>query len=1029
MKIRFSLLLLMAATSLYGQQAKPMVMPTQEVAFEIKQRQLLEMGENALATKDYQGALAYFLELQGKLPAESAGRIGSDRALVSALLAETCLALPQQTDVVVDEAKGTRVNVLRLAGQLLEAPLNEAVSEEVSIYHTFIRGRYCQQSGEEEKALKILQELWGTDGREKRLARLGDLHNWVLLVYLQTLNVQADKKTGEEAENCWRQVVQRSAERIADLAVKLPKKSEEELAREEVRRQGDAKLRRSVRQDALEAEFVRLRACALLELERYPEAKVELEKTCLSLYAAERSFLRLCCLASLSEKEEAMGLYERCRRENPLTRDTSPLLKREWCRALWALVYMCHRGGEYAQAGEFLEQLEPMLRPEDRLNWLMMRLTVLKGALEEVLAPDGSVPPGRKPEVELIYNNCLKYSALLPDICQPAWTRLVEGLSAELKNDYYQLLGTVLQSLGGVQAKLGNMNSAMDLYGRLGASKEVSAEQRYQACLALGDIAVSDIRRSIDAYKQCEALPGIAAAQKSEALYRAVQRALKEMERMGRQKAEGAAMGKEAEQMMIRLCMEYNETEAGVDAAFTLAEYYYGLPEYQSAAAYYEKYYMGPRAQLEKRDMARLRWARCWRLLAEGGLSQKLTVPQCLAKAQMMLQLLRKTEVPAEVRRQAYLESYRVAFAQGDADTGMKMLDELVAWCVKDAVYPQELWVAHYERMLNHYQHGRQEQALRCGNEFVKQRELSQLPTVPWERETWLLLGDVQAAAGEWRQAGEWYLKLEKLPLPGGKKDKLFLYGMYEAAFCQYMNGSYDLACQQLEAHFQTLPAGEKEMAYKSAMLLGDVLQAQGKFEEARGHYERAQGVYGQTETYKSNLAKCRQGEMLLALAEKMFKAPERVSHQADMARLLERSGEIFASLLENRTVAGTAGGVENDHYFDLFLRAQYRLGECYELTLDAKGEGGQKEKALWCYKRVCDYFAMRQKNGEALRSSQYYIKSLERRIRLLTGGSEPVSYDTMDTVARLYEAYAEMKLPGSVMAAERAAQIRRTWK
>ena len=69
--------------SLSGEPAQPFALPVKESAFELRARELFSMGENALDSRDWLGALSYFHELRGKLSSE----VGTaDYALVSALL-------------------------------------------------------------------------------------------------------------------------------------------------------------------------------------------------------------------------------------------------------------------------------------------------------------------------------------------------------------------------------------------------------------------------------------------------------------------------------------------------------------------------------------------------------------------------------------------------------------------------------------------------------------------------------------------------------------------------------------------------------------------------------------------------------------------------------------------------------------------------------------------------------------------------------------------------------------------------------
>ena len=219
-------------------------------------------------------------------------------------------------------------------------------------------------------------------------------------------------------------------------------------------------------------------------------------------------------------------------------------------------------------------------------------------------------------------------------------------------------------------------------------------------------------------------------------------------------------------------------------------------------------------------------------------------------------------------------------------------------------------------------------------------------------------------------------------------------------------------------------------------MLLGDIKVQQRAFADAQAHFEQAQRVYGQDDTYKTNLARCRQGEMLLLSAEETLRRkPDRQRRELAIAQL-EQASAIFAALLDVRRddggAAAAAAGSPQDHCFDLYLRAQYGLGGCFELAADDPNPdvaASARERALWCYKRICDHFIARARQGQALRSSRYYVKRLDSRIRLLPGTAAPPTRAVLDMAARLYEEYAELNLEGSILARHRAEKIRRSWR
>ncbi|MBO4345238.1 MAG: hypothetical protein J5833_05765 [Victivallales bacterium] len=355
------------------------------------------------------------------------------------------------------------------------------------------------------------------------------------------------------------------------------------------------------------------------------------------------------------------------------------------------------------------------------------------------------------------------------------------------------------------------------------------------------------------------------------------------------------------------------------------------------------------------------------------------------------------------------------------------MLDELIDGRPEGEATSEVVWVALYERMLGNYQKTRLDQAFRDGELFLKLRGDRQDMT-PWAREFFVLFGDVQAARRRWTAASQLYLKLELL----GKTepmDAMMQYAMYEAASCLFMNNEPAAADDILKKHFEGKTGLDTHFLYESAMLQGKCRQANGDFEGARQCFERAQAVFGQSDTYKSSLAKCRQGEMLLMEAEAELNK-QKNADRASAMKQLSRASEIFYNLLEPKdgTAASTAAG--KDHCFDLYLRAQFELGECYENMMDGENVSNEaRESALWCYRRIGDYFVAKFRDGDRVRSSRYYVRSIERRVSLLMGGVEPPSNDVLDTVARLYEEYSRMALPGSVMAARRAEELRKRLK
>ena len=381
----------------------------------------------------------------------------------------------------------------------------------------------------------------------------------------------------------------------------------------------------------------------------------------------------------------------------------------------------------------------------------------------------------------------------------------------------------------------------------------------------------------------------------------------------------------------------------------------------------------------------------------------------------------------SDVRNQAMLEAYRVSMAMGEEDVGQKMLDELIGGQQENEAVSDVVWVALYERMLGNYQKGRLEQAVADGELFLRFRGNVQEMT-PWAREFFVLFGDVQAARRQWKAASQMYLRLELL----GKAetmDSMMQYAMFEAANCLFLNNEPAVAETIIERHFADKTELETHYRYESLMLQGKCKQAQGDYNGAGKCFEKAQEVSGQSDTYKSCLARCRRGEMLLMEAEGEL-GKQKVGDQAEAMKTLARASEIFSSLVEQKDSKDNTVAAVKDHCFDLYLRAQFELGECYESMMN--GENGAKEareNALWCYRRIGDFFVAKYRDGDRVQSSRYYVRSVERRVNLLLGGNELPSKEVLDTVARLYEEYSRMALPGSDMAAKRAEELRKRLK
>ncbi len=1018
--------------SLSGEPAQPFALPVKESAFELRAKELFSMGENALDGRDWLGALSYFHELRGKLSSE----VGTaDYALVSALLAEACLGFQPQVPVTLAPAAGGgRIVPARLSEEALAAPLPQSLPTATRNLIGLMRVRQRQFVGDWRGAEARAAELWGMDARESRLSRLGDLYNWTLLAYMQSLSALADGMDEASATPLWRQVLRLGEERVERPTAQTTARSGAEAAVQA--RRGET-LARSPRRDVLPVEFVRLRACALLAVGDDASAERELRQPGMSVYPAERAYLLLTCLARQGKAREAEEQYARCVQEHPLRRDAAPLLRLAWRKALWTLLEMRYATDTQEGVEELLGELEPLLQPAERLRWLRLRLRAIDGQLSRL---ESSGEAGAGSALERIHSSCLKFSALFPGVCLPQWLSFVRGLPESDRRDYYEQLAQVTCRLAQAQARAGNLNTAIELLELVGGSHDVGDALRYEAFMSLGDIAAGDVQRSIAAYRHCETLAGVSSAQKAEALYRASRQALTLAARSSASAAVRETMAREAESLLRRLCADYGDTPFGREAAYTLAEHLYGQRRYEDAAAFYERYFMGGQADPARRDQARLRWSRCWRLLAEGlqGAESAPRREALLRKALSVLTLLQGDGVTAEVAAQASLETYRVLMSQGETPRAQTQLDGLIESQAAARAYGDVLWAALYERMLNRYQRHELAAAAADGLRYEELRVQSRLESVPWERETFLLMGDIEAARAQWKRAAALYSRLELLPAAAtpGAPDEQSLYAFCQAAFCLARAGELDSAYAQLRRHLEAVGAQlPRPYAYQGAMLLGDIKVQQRAFADAQAHFEQAQRVYGQDDTYKTNLARCRQGEMLLLSAEETLRSkPDRPRRELAIAQL-EQASAIFAALLDVRRDDGgaaTAAGPTQDHCFDLYLRAQYGLGGCFELAADDPNPdvaASARERALWCYKRICDYFIARARQGQALRSSRYYVKSLDSRIRLLTGTAEPPTRDVMDMVARLYEEYAELNLEGSILARHRAEKIRRTWR
>lgn len=1020
--------------SLSGEPAQPFALPVKESAFELRARELFSMGENALDGRDWLGALSYFHELRGKLSSE----VGTaDYALVSALLAEACLGFQPQVPVTLSPAAGGgRIVPAKLSEEALSAPLPKSLPSATRNLIGLMRVRQRQFVGDWRGSEARAAELWGKDARESRLARLGDLYNWTLLAYMQSLSALADGKGEAEAAPLWRQVLRLGEERVERPPAPAPVRTGAEAAVQA--RRGET-LARSPRRDVLPVEFVRLRACAFLAIGDDASAERELRQPGMSVYPAERAYLLLACLARQGKVREAEEQYARCVQEHPLRRDASPTLRMAWRKALWTLLEMRYATATQEGVEELLGELEPLLQPAERLRWLRLRLRAIDGQLSRL---EASGEGGGGSALERIHSSCLKFSALFPGVCLPQWLSFVRELPESDRRDYYEQLAQVMCRLAQAQARAGNLNTAIELLELVGNSPEVGDALRYEAFMSLGDIAAGDVQRSIAAYRHCERLAGVSSAQKAEALYRASRQALTLADRASATASVRETMAREAESLLRRLCADYGDTPFGREAAYTLAEHLYGRRRYEDAATFYERYFMGGQADPARRDQARLRWSRCWRLLAESlqGAEAAPRREALLRKALSVLSLLRGDGVTAEVAAQAGLETYRVLMSQGEAQRAQAQLDGLIEAQTAARAYGDVLWIALYERMLNLYQRHELAAAAADGQRYEELRVQSRLESVPWERETFLLMGDIEAARAQWKRAASLYARLELLPSAAatpGAPDEQSLYAFCEAAFCLARAGELDSAYAQLRRHLEAAGAQlPRTYAYQGAMLLGDIKVQQRAFADAQAHFEQAQRVYGQDDTYKTNLARCRQGEMLLLSAEETLRRkPDRQRRELAIAQL-EQASAIFAALLDVRrddgAAAAAAAGSPQDHCFDLYLRAQYGLGGCFELAADDPNPdvaASARERALWCYKRICDHFIARARQGQALRSSRYYVKSLDSRIRLLTGTAAPPTRDVMDMVARLYEEYAELNLEGSILARHRAEKIRRSWR
>ncbi|MBO4345237.1 MAG: hypothetical protein J5833_05760, partial [Victivallales bacterium] len=640
-------------------------------AFEIKNRELLSMGENALASRDFAGAVNYFYELRDKL---SSAPESGDYLLSSALLAEACLGFPSATDMELGLPNKGKINTFSLAQSILAQKFPENADSSLKVYWQFLLARLQQTQGKIDDCLKTLSALWGD--AKGRADRLKDLHNWVLLAYMQTLAAKAENLPEDQADPLWSNIVALSKERLTEL--KGIATNAEDEARKAVTAQAGQTLRRSPRQDALEVEFIRLKACALLETEHFEEALEELKRDSLAVYAAERNWLLAACLANLSRLAEAEAQYEKCERDFAPGKDAGALLAAEIRKAQWAMFNMYYKAEKFMDAEAFLEKLQPGLKENRKFDWLVLRMNVLKGRLNLLMARPADVPKAElSAEIDAIYNCALRYSFLFPDTCQANWKAVIGGFTPEQRKEYCQVHVVVLHVLGQAEAKIGNVNVAMELFDKICHSEEVDDSMRYESCMALGDIAASDIRRSIDAYRLCETLRGVSREQKANALFKAAGQALKEARRETAAKEVREAMGNESVEMLKRLCFEYTDTGMGLEAALQLADFYYEKGILKDALAFYERYFMSDKCNVARRDYARLRWGRSWRLLAEraDGADKAKPSEENLQKALNMLTLLRDGEATdSDVRSQATLEAYRVALAMARTTSARRCL-------------------------------------------------------------------------------------------------------------------------------------------------------------------------------------------------------------------------------------------------------------------------------------------------------------------------------------------------------------------
>lgn len=1011
--------------------AQPFAMPVKESAFDIATRELFAMSENALDGHHYHGALSYLCELRTKL-AKDKGT--ADYALVSAMLAEACFGFqPQITVSLTPAAGGGSIVPAKLAQEALAAPRPAELAPATRAYIDLMQVRLCQFLQDWRGASQKARALWqGKAGEtpQQRLERLGDLHNWTLLALMQSLTALADMEADEaRAVDIWRQVLELSKARAATLPA--PQRAVDAAAAAIEVRRGEM-LRRTPRRDVQEVEFIRLKGHAFIAVGDDVAAERELRHEAMSLYAEERAYLLLSSLARQGKEEEAEKQYERCCREYPLRQDASPLLRLAWRKALWTLLELRYAEEQEDGSEELLGELEPLLRPAERVRWLMLRLQVIAGQLRQ-LEPQGAASASR---LEHIHSACLKYSTFFPGICLPQWRQAVGEFTPAQRQEYYQLLSQVTSRLAQAQAAAGNINTACELLEQIGASAEVPDRQRYEAYVALGDIAANDIKRSIAAYQKCEELKGVSLDQKAEALYRAAQLALEMSRRGSATKEVRAEMIVTAERLLRRLCAEYKGTAVAHEAAFTVGELFYQQHRYQEAMPFYEEFFGTESTNLARRDQARLRLSRCRRLHAES-LADAKTAEAQLRKALSLLSLLEKDGVSVEVTSQASLESYRVCMTLGENERAERQLDALLETVVNKKYYGEVLWVALYERMLNRYQRHQLKEAADDGRLYEELRIQSRLEVIPWERETLLLLGDIEAARAQWRRAASLYARVEHLPPSAGGNaaapDEQALYAACEGALCLAKAGESAVAYAQLKAQQEAAGSSlPRFYAYQIAMRLGDLKVQMNAFSEALAHFEQAQLVYGQDDTYKTHVARCRQGEMLLFAAEKTLQGKPTAAQRTAAIRQLEQAAVIFAALFDVRKEDGgqrsgqRTSAAMQDHSFDLYLRAQYGLGYVLELAAeDAGADVNLREQALACYRRICDYFIVRARQGQSLGSSRYYVKSLDRRIRLLTGSEKAPSRDVLDLVARLYDEYAELNLEGSLLARRRAEKIR----